>query len=174
MTIHTTWYWSVPLLVESHNFLSRFGSLLVWVCHSGLSPWCDPLTLVLFVTTYRIGNDVYYWVWLRPDRFMWRIQQQQHCRYGGCSYHVMLTTLPTIDHFLPDIYMRKTRRWSPEESSLKTVLEQFRATLVPYLALWNVSTFTVNLRALPISDMLVSIIISILRSWWITCQFQRY
>ncbi|CAN0316897.1 unnamed protein product [Ascophyllum nodosum] len=50
----------------------------------------------------------------------------------------MLTTLPTIDHFLPDIYMRKTRRWSPEESSLKTVLEQFRATLVPYLALWNV------------------------------------
>ena len=21
-------------------------------------------------TTYRIGNQVYYWVWLRPDRFM--------------------------------------------------------------------------------------------------------
>ena len=28
-------YWSVPSLVESHNFLSRFGSLLVRVagCH---------------------------------------------------------------------------------------------------------------------------------------------
>ena len=30
-------YWSVPSLVESHNFLSRFGSLLVCVS-SGLSP----------------------------------------------------------------------------------------------------------------------------------------
>ena len=28
-------------------------------------------------TTYRIGNHVYYWVWLRPDRLMWRKQQQQ-------------------------------------------------------------------------------------------------
>ena len=27
-------------------------------------------------TTYRIGNHVYYWVWLRPDRLMWRKQQQ--------------------------------------------------------------------------------------------------
>ena len=32
------------------------------------------------MTTYRIGNHVYYWVWLRPDRLMRRIQllQQQH------------------------------------------------------------------------------------------------
>ena len=28
-------------------------------------------------TTYRIGNHVYYWVWLRPDRLMWRKQHQQ-------------------------------------------------------------------------------------------------
>ena len=29
------------------------------------------------MTTYRIGNHVYYWVWLRPDRLIWRVQQQQ-------------------------------------------------------------------------------------------------
>ena len=37
-------------------------------------------------TTYRIGNHVYYWVWLRPDRLMWRKQQQQlstRCSYIG-------------------------------------------------------------------------------------------
>ena len=34
-------YWSVPSLVDSHNFLSRFGSLLVWVagCHHDVTRW---------------------------------------------------------------------------------------------------------------------------------------
>ena len=35
-------HFDIGRLAESHNFLSRFGSLLV----SGLSPRCDPLTLV--------------------------------------------------------------------------------------------------------------------------------
>ena len=29
-------------------------------------------------TTYRIGNHVYYWVWLRPDRLMWRKQNNNN------------------------------------------------------------------------------------------------
>ena len=29
-------------------------------------------------TTYWIGNHVYYWVWLRPDRLMRSTQQQKH------------------------------------------------------------------------------------------------
>ena len=47
------WYWSVPLLVEPHNFLSRFGSLLVWVagCHHDVTHWPS----YLFVTTSGIG-----------------------------------------------------------------------------------------------------------------------
>ena len=47
------WYWSVPLLVEPHNFLSRFGSLLVWVagCHHDVTRWPS----YLFVTTSGIG-----------------------------------------------------------------------------------------------------------------------
>ena len=82
-------YWSVPSLVESHNFLSRFGSLLVWVagCHHDVTCW----PWYLFVTTYRIGNHVYYWVWLRPDRLMWRIQQQQqHTMYDDISSTVLM------------------------------------------------------------------------------------
>ena len=47
------WYWSVPLLVKPHNFLSRFGSLLVWVagCHHDVTRWPS----YLFVTTSGIG-----------------------------------------------------------------------------------------------------------------------
>ena len=93
----------MPSLAESHNFLSRFGSLLVRVagCHHDVTRW----PWYLIVATYRIGNHVYYWVWLRPDRLMWRIQQQEgHSEFlfltkrfnmllpyeGGCSLALLL------------------------------------------------------------------------------------
>ena len=49
-------------------------------------------------TTYRIGNHVYYWVWLRPDRLMWRKQQQQQqvCLWLTCCVNIEIIWKGTV------------------------------------------------------------------------------
>ena len=61
-------------------FLSLCRFFLVCLCFSFalIGAWLMFLwSFSVQQTTYRIGNHVYYWVWLRPDRLMWRKQQQQ-------------------------------------------------------------------------------------------------
>ena len=48
-------------------------------------------------TTYRIGNHVYYWVWLRPDRLMWR--KQQHTKLYYTILYCNPNTLPLLLYF---------------------------------------------------------------------------
>ena len=73
-------FWPVYFVIPVPFSLSFFLCLCVFLllslelgrCSSDLFLSSRPRT------RYRIGNQVvYYWVWLRPDRLMWRKQQQQ-------------------------------------------------------------------------------------------------
>ena len=86
------------------------------------STTCVKLTIVThlsFSERIAVANlsylYVYYWVSLRPDRLMWRIQQQQHGNYPGTPMVVMQarqhsfgTTLRFIGPVPAD-----SRQWTP-------------------------------------------------------------